>query len=723
MAVEKLASGRIYVRTPYTRTAAEDYVSLFTKSRLSEFERAQKDARDEAELQKLSYKAQLSAYGEKIKANERAQAKLADLRVRVMNKQIDDETARQELALTLGEKYASRQDTTARAAAATGTYTTGSTTKVSGGRGGGGRRPPRPGEVSDIAEEQITLSKEAADPLENPVGYVGEIRGKISSGFIPAQTPAEADAVRYRATNETIDADAAARIRKNPSMTYEEAYMLAEGSVLAELDNSGAADFSQSYGRVKDAQDAEEAGTGAPRKSRTDREVGFYKKNPNLPGAAVAVAAAVPKVPSRKSILDEIDQAARDIKAPELPGAPSGDAFTRGRSLYAQRFGPTVPIPDYAERNLTRTLLDLPPEMQAQIGKSYRDYLAQQEAEARRTPEKEAIVARVTDDAALAAPPVPAAAPEVVPPAAPAPEVAPSPAAPPAPVPEAPPVEPAEPRIAPPPAAPAPPPPPVEDPDTRALRQQAQASQLAREVAAKKAELQALVARQGARAADRGLVDGMFAGYDAIAEPQSGRMQAFMDAAPYMPMNPPPPEPGVRTLPQRTAPEQRAAPLVLPQVNTAEARKRALELAALGMKPEGELMQSTPAAPSTAMAAPKQAAKLDLKGPGPLAAKSPEDIGRETDAQVLAASELAALTKSLVDDEKFRERVLRSKPGEFAAKVYLANREANKTISATQNTVVDEYMGNTKDMKTALAVAYALDALNKPVAPVKALTK
>lgn len=692
MAVEKLASGRIYVRTPYTRTAAEDYVSLFTKSRLSEFERAQKDARDEAEIQKLSYRAQLSAYGEKIKANERAQAKLSDLRVRVMNKQVDDETARQELALTLGEKYAGRQDAMARAAAATGTYTTGGTTTTFGGGGGGGRRPPGPGEVSDTAEEQILLSKEAADPLKNPVGYVGEIRGKISSGFIPAQTPAEADAVRYRATNETIDADAAARIRKNPSMTYEEAYMLAEGFVLPKMDNSGAADFSQSYSRVKDAQDAQEAGTGAPRTSESSRKVGFYKKNPGLPGAAAVVAAAVPEVPSRKSILDEIDKAARGIKAPELPGAPSGDAFTRGRSLYAQRFGPTVPIPAYAERNLTRTLLDLPPEMQAQIGKSYRDYLAQQEAEARRTPEKEAIVARVTDDAALAAPPVPAAAPEVVPPAAPAPEVAPSPAAPPAPVPEAPP----------------PPPPPVEDPGTRALRQQAQASQLAREVAAKKAELQALIGR---RAADRSTVDALLANV-----PSATPM-------PEMPPMAPPPAEVRRTLPQFTQPEQRAAPVNLPQVNTAEARKRALELAALGMKPEGELMQSTPAAPSTAMAAPKKAAKLDLKGPGPLAAETPEETEQKTDDLVLAAESLTALTKNLVDDEKFRERVLRSKPGEFAAKVYLANREANKTLGASQNTVVDEYMENTKDMKTALAVVYALDALSKPIAPVKALTK
>jgi hypothetical protein len=290
----------------------------------------------------------------------------------------------------------------------------------------------------------------------------------------------------------------------------------------------------------------------------------------------------------------------------------------------------------------------------------------------------------------------------------------------PAAAPPAEPAEPAQPRILPtaPPAPPAPEPY-VEDAETIALRKQAQAAVRAREVAAKRAELQALI---GQRAADRGLVEGMFSGYDAIAEPQSGRMKAFMEAVPYMPMTPPPVAER-RTLPQFTPPEQRAAPVNMPQVNTADARKRALELAALGMKPEGALMATSPAAPSTAMAAPKQAAKLDLKGPGPLAAKTPAQLEAETDAQVLAASEVSALTKSLVEDEKFRERMLRTKPGEFAAKVYRANLDAKKPIGATQNTVVDEYMGNTKDMKTALAVAYALDALNKPVSPVKALTK
>jgi len=276
----------------------------------------------------------------------------------------------------------------------------------------------------------------------------------------------------------------------------------------------------------------------------------------------------------------------------------------------------------------------------------------------------------------------------------------------------APPAEPAEPaqtRIAPttPPAPPAPEPY-VEDAETRALRQQAMAAVQAREVAAKKAELQALI---GKRAADRATVDALLANV-----PSATPM-------PEMPPMAPPPAPERRTLPQFTPPEQRAAPVNMPQVNTADARKRALELAALGMKPEGALMQTTPAAPSTAMAAPKQAAKLDLKGPGPLAAKTPAQLEAETDAQVLAASEVSALTKSLVEDEKFRERVLRSKPGEFAAKIYRANREANKAVGASQNTVVDEYMGNAKDMKTALAVVYALDALSKPTSPVKALSK
>jgi hypothetical protein len=715
MAVEKLASGRIFVGAPYKRTAAENYVSLFTKSRLEEFERAQKDARDEAELQKLSYKAQLAAYQERIKANERTRAKLEDLRVRVMNKQVDDETARQELALTLGEKEAARKDAMARAGVATGTYTEGGTTTTTGG--GGGRRPPRADAIEDVELEQVQLSK-AKFGADKPADFAADVRGKIDSGFLPGT-----DAVRYNTVAEAIDADAAAAIAANPTMPYEDARALAEQSVLGNLDANGAGDFSSSYERVKDAVDKEETGGGGTRTTVSTRKAKFYRKYPNLPGAAEAVAAEVPETPSRQAVLDAIAAAEGRIAAPELPTAPTFDPFTRGRSLYSQRFGPTVPIPAYAERNLTRTLLDLPPEMQAQIGASYREYLAQQETAAAPAPTP----APVVGAAPAAAPPEPVATP-----VAPAPEAAPTI---PPPVAAAPATdaeiakaeralegkrlevqglkeaaamaEPAEPRIAPT-APPAPPPAPVEDPETRALRQQAMAAVQAREVAAKKAELQALI---GKRAADRATVDALLANVPSVTP------------MPVVPGMTPPPAPERRTLPQFTPPEQRAAPVNMPQVNTADARKRALELAALGMKPEGALMATPPAAPSTAMAAPKQAAKLDLKGPGPLAAKTPAQLEAETDAQVLAASEVSVLTKNLVEDEKFRERVLRTKPGEFAAKVYRANLDAKKSISATQNTVVDEYMGNTKDMKTALAVAYALDALNKPVSPVKALTK
>lgn len=729
MAVEKLASGRIFVGAPYKRTAAENYVSMFTKSRAEEFERAQKDARDEQALKTLEYKAQLAAYQERIKANERLRAKLQDLLVRTQNKEIDDQTARQELAYTLGEKYAARQDAMARASAATGTYTTGGTTTTSGG-GGGGRRAPSPDAVSDAAEEQLLLSKEAADPLENPVGYVSDVRGKIGTGYIPAQTPEEADAVRYRATNEAIDADAAARIRQNPSMTYEEAYTLAEGSVLSELDNSGAADFSQSYSRVKDKQDAEAAAAGTPRTSVSTRKVGFYKKNPNLPPPADVKPLLLPEVPSRAGVQEDIRAAIGAIpEAGAVPLAPSMDPFTRGRTLYAERFGPSVPMQPFQARRTLDILKGLPPELQAQVGEAYRKYLLEQEAR----------TAPTTPTTPTAAPVVPAAAPP-----AGAPEAAPAPAVPPAPVPppaaEAP-VDPnffreyipgptvsagqsamaetfpyeeairaAESGVQRPPAPP-PPPPEPEDPEVKAARLRAQAAVRARELAARRAEMEAL---SGKRAADRALVEGMLSPLN--------RMSTEMPAVPPMTA------PGGRTVEDlsfadrpRFAPQQ-AAPVPPVRINT----DRAAELALLGVKPEGELMATpAPTGPSAALAAPKTPAAAPpgyLKAKGPLATKSPADIERETDEKILRIAEVMQIQKQLVADPKFLERTLKTKAGDTAARVYRANAASKKGLNATQNALVDEFMGNTDDMKVALAVAYALDSLSKPKSPADALT-
>jgi len=720
MAVEKLASGRIFVGAPYRRTAAENYVSLFTKSRLEEFERAQKDAREEADLKKLEYKAQLAAYQERIKSAERQRAKLADLRARTMNKQIDDATALRELEYTLGEKYAGRQDAMDRARAEVRSYTAGGTTTTTstGGFGGGGGGAPK---LPDLSPSSGTQQK--LDTIKGQLGSAPSSEAQVQAivretgpqGMLTTEDPNDrrkaVGQVTERLAKEEEGKLVAAGVDAATARSSARAY--AKSKAL-EVNPALAADIDQYYADVDAVASGVPTGGGGgggTRVSTSDREVGFYKPRGGLGEANVAEPVTVGEAPSRADVLAAIDAAMLNIPQPgALPAPPSLDPFTRGRSLYAQRFGPTVDVPAYAQRNLTRTLLDLPPEMQAQIGASYREYLAQQEAEDRRTPEKEAIVARVTDDAGLLTePPVVGAAAAAAPPEPVAPSAAPAAAptipAPAPPVEAAPPPEPAEPRIAPEPY--------VEDAETIALRKQAMAAVQAREVAAKRAEIEAALAK---RKADRGLVEGMFSRYDDITGAQSGRMKAFMEAVPYMPLTPPP-VPERRTLPQLTPPEQRPAPVPMPRINT----DRAAELALLGVKPEGPVPEMTP--PAAAPKKPVYAPKMEPKGPGPLAAKSPADIQAETDAMVLAGSSLVALTKNLVEDEKFRERVLKTKPGQFAAQVYSANREAKKTIGASQNTVIDEYMGNTKDMETALAVVYALDALTKPPTPAKALTK
>jgi len=737
MAVEKLASGRIFVGAPYRRTAAENYVSLFTKSRLEEFERAQKDARDEAEIQKLSYKAQLQAILDKNKADDRYRAKLMDLRTRTENKEFDDATALQKLGAIQGERYAGRVDAQARAATKQVPVVVGSTTSSvsTGGFGGGGGGAPK---LPDLSPSSGTQQK--LDTIKGQLGSAPSSEAQVQAivretgpqGMLTTEDPND----RRKAVGQVIERLAKEEEGKLVAVGIDAAKARSSARAYAkskalEVNPALGADIDQYYADVDAVAAATAAGGGGgggTRVSTSDRDVGFYRPRGDLGAANIPGQVDIGQAPSRADVLAAIAAAEGSIPvAGEVPAPPVLDPFTRGRTLYSERFGPSVAPFPFEQRRALDILRGLPPEMQSQIGAAYRDYLAQQEAEARRTPEKEAIVARVTDDAGLLTePPVVGAAPAAAPPepvatpVAPAPEAAPTIPPPAPPVEAAPPPEPAEPRILPtaPPAPPAPEPY-VEDAETIALRKQAMAAVQAREVAAKRAEIEAALAK---RKADRGLVEGMFSGYDAITEPQSGRMKAFMEAVPYMPMTPPPVA-GRLTLPQLTPPEQRPAPVPMPQVNTAEARKRALELAALGVKEEGALMATPPAAPGTAMAAPKTAAKLDLKGPGPLAAKSGEAIQAETDAMVLAGSSLVALTKNLVDDEKFRERVLKTKPGQFAAQVYRANREAKKTIGASQNTVIDEYMGNTKDMETALAVVYALGSLTTPPTPEKALTK
>lgn len=734
MAISKVDSGVFLVspdKVDFKNSLAYEYTQVFTKARQDQWEMAQKQALMEVELGAKKFAAEMETYRARLRDiadhNKAIDLAIADIkegrlkagdaaRIEAMK-----EAGRRQRTLLDFEKAVAERMQQPKGGRSESTST-------GGGGGGGGAGPGGRPTLSDV--EQLEIGGAVSDSSGDPAVAAVDLKGRRQAGSLVATAAEDADIQNAALIDNLVT------LRTNSGVDRDQAL----ADVRDELDAAGHGDIVDSWDRVDDARkEAQAGGGGTTRESKSfnygSRSVPKYEGLTVVPPAPTVEPPAIADDAETIKALQALKLQSGEVAAPTMPMM---DYITRAREVAAGRFGPTSPEPAFQQRNTLDALMRLGPEERQRLVEEYRARVPAAAAPAAPT-------APTAPTAAPAeAPPAPAPPPAAAPPAAPTAAEAPAPQPPasaspapaPAPVPAATPVEPAEPRIAPTPAAPPAPEPYVEDAETIALRKKEMAAVRAREFAAKQAELQALMDK---RAADRSLVEGMLS-------PLSG-LSTTMPAVPTMTA---PPQPQPRALPAMAMPQVQAAPAPPIGIDTS----RAAELALLGVKPEGELMQVAPPTLSAALAAPRTAAEAPAGylSSSPLRGQSPEmitagtnimerkaarateetaaagvskDVAAARKAGVLGATKTTpeqtwmdmrlTAAQTLANQPEKLARLRSSEAGKLADQYYQAEKAAGYSVMHTVNSTLKNELKDKPELRdrvTELVLALALKDLS-----------
>jgi hypothetical protein len=711
MPVSEISKG-VFIVAPrelpkYKDTAAGEYTSVFTKQRANQWEMAQKQALMNMELGSKRYAEEMKTYRDRLDALDARQKELESLKVRVADGRLKAEDAAAIAALREGT---SRQKTAADFAAKKAeviTMTPGSTTTTSGSGGGRAGKGPTLGDVStdDEAELDAALAESAGDPATAVVA----VKARRDSKTLGSATPEETDAQNFKVINDLADMRAG---------TTGEDIEDATDAILLELSQTDG-QFAASHARVtaKQAQ-IEAGGGGAPTTRTTVRPADVTtKKRPKLGDLPDAPEVARPEIADAQPTIQDINELINNLEMAKLgiarPTLGGSDFITDSRDIMRGRFGGFSGAADalpYEQRNVAERLIKDPAYGLSAI-EGYRDYLAQQRAEAATAARlRESMAegpANTSVEALRAAPGAPPVASADIPvtPVSVAPVEPPSPAQS---VPEA--------------VAEAP----------VALRPEAAALMTPAEIAEFKARLQA--------SADAAQMRRELAAIDTGG---SEINPAFR--TPLLP----PPLPPRQALSTMAAPQSLAAPF---DMQFAVPRTPAPPPPPLGTKEEGPLVVASPAmAPSTSGAAPRGPADVSaaVRPAGPLAGKLPfqvkaenerfaksvemaDDVRQATKAGISTAvgsqfgikkggppstvgyfQNRAEVALELKDKRGKLDRIASSGPGKVAKDLWSQNSKSGKPFENTWQEIQMTFAGDQKSLEVAHEVALAYDIIAK----------
>jgi hypothetical protein len=386
MPVSEISKG-VFIVAPrdlpkYKDTAAGEYTSVFTKQRANQWEMAQKQALLNIELGSKRYEEEMKTLRERIKSLDERTAEVKSLTIRVAEGQLKAEDA---AAIVAKREGTSRQKTAAdfKAKGAAQGVTSGGGTSVSSG--GGGRRGDDPAAISTANKTELGLAKDEAPPSD-PAALAAKVRTRLDDKRFVTTTPAEGDAIRHGAVNEMVDAEMSRLMAADPNLSYDEARKDAISNVEPKL-SMGNRDFFDAYERVEGKIDAADTAAGTPRETTTTRELEFFKKYPNLgtlPEAEEDAPAVAPRDDVNKLLAAQLDEIAAERAGLARPTLGGTDYITDARDIMRGRFGGFSGAADalpYEQRNVAERLIKDPAYGLSAI-EGYRDYLAQQRAEA-----------------------------------------------------------------------------------------------------------------------------------------------------------------------------------------------------------------------------------------------------------------------------------------------------------------------------------------------------
>jgi len=523
-----------------------------------------------------------------------------------------------------------------------------------------------------------------------------EIGGAVSSGAGDVAVTAEDYKGRRETgalvstTQEDTDLQNVALIdnltAQRTSSTKDAATARAE--VMDELVAAGHGDIVDSAMNVE-APPTTTGGGGAPSTTTTTRAGSRQvQKRPDLGTIPDVPNVPPPTVADEKTLIEDINKQLQALSAGPAPTYQAGDFITDARGIMAGRFGPTLPSPAYQQRNV----LDVVLRDRALGGKLLEEYRKQLPPQA------------------------PAAAPTA------------APTAPAGAVPVSVPVTPVEAPV-----------PSLRVPETGVG------------LPSRRTPTRQEMLEQNIMPQEQVSVPGMYETMEDYKAAQASRA-ALAEAIANTQMVGPGREPGVPAgfppTPQFPAPQAAALPPI--EVSGAKlSAQRMAELSALGVKPEAVLPRAPAAAPSSAGAAPKEAAALDLRG-RPLAGVSPgqqeqdmqrferqaagaakaEDVrtaakagaegtimgvGPKAEAvktgkgPAFYLSERYTAALALKDKPEKLKRLTASGPGKVAYELFKANKATNAPFNKTWEQITLTFAGKPDDMKAAHEVAIALN--------------
>lgn len=386
MAISQIAQGVFLVspdKVDYRDTQAYRYTQIFSKATQRQLDLAREQALFNAKVGISAYETEMDVYraeytalskrvGDADKSIARAAGDLLKAQLEIRKNAAKQGTAEAGAANKREEKRTEQQTVPQGSASSSR-----STSSGGGGEGGKG------GTAGAKADDAVLTASVTAAGTENAGTLVAEIVTRGREGDMSTADPKRYDKLLSDGVRTFITAEAARNEAKGS--TPADARELAEISAEEQLENVSPAAW-RAYSADK-SKGLETAGDGGRTSQSSSSSRGFgSEQKPKYKDIADVILGATPEraaeilamyTPEDLSGISEALKAQRETVAAELAGLVKPtlrgtDLITESRKILAGRFGPTRPLPPFAQRNALDAMLRMTDEQHAELLRNYR---------------------------------------------------------------------------------------------------------------------------------------------------------------------------------------------------------------------------------------------------------------------------------------------------------------------------------------------------------------
>ena len=374
MAVVQLRNG-IYVNSTETvpdadQTAAYKYASLFTKSRRENWEMSQRQAASEITDAKERDAASLKIYSQQLKDyNDRllqldkdiagAGTDVAKANAATQRTALQEANARQKNAQDWAKAGAEQVSVSggSKSSSKSGGSSTGS------GGGGGGSSVKGLDKTGKDSGDAIRLAMSNAP--SGTANRIGAVEDNLVQGTQELDMSTDATAMGNHATTVGQLVDERKSEYINAGYSFEDAKIVAEDEVLAEINDSAYKQYGTDYLRAQEIRDKETASGGASSSTRSSSSSSVrdpatlqprYKDLGEQPDLVITTPSVTVDTKELEAKRKELADQLADLMKQGAPASTVDDFITRSREIMAGRFGSQQVSPNYYQRNAAQNI-------------------------------------------------------------------------------------------------------------------------------------------------------------------------------------------------------------------------------------------------------------------------------------------------------------------------------------------------------------------------------